>query len=415
MNIKELSIEQFTKFVNASPLGTHYQSLNYALLMSEYGYEYELVGMFNEYNQLKAASLILFRKISGRYKYGYAPKGFILDYFNKEIVKEFSNALVDHYKKKHVVFIKLNPEIAISELDKDSGIPTYNWNYEIKDILKDSGFMKLKDNLYFESALPRFSAVINLKNYDITKVSKNTRNKINRAKQKGLHIEDAERSGMDILDSFTPSDHDNEPFYFKDLFNVYKKNDMVDLFLVSIDKEEYLIDAKRLFEEEEIRNNKLSQTLTVSNMQKDINKKMDSDRKLVYYANDVREATEMNKNHSKVYVAGALVIKYHNRIQIILSGYNRKYKHFNPNYFLHHEILEYYKDKYEYAELGGITGDFTMANPYRGLNKFKLGFNPKVYEYIGEYDLPINEKLYIKYRSNGTLARLLNKKNIKRK
>ena len=64
MSIRELTIDEFNAFVRNSPLGTHYQTFNYALLMGENGYEYELVGMFNEYNQLKAASLILFKNFA---------------------------------------------------------------------------------------------------------------------------------------------------------------------------------------------------------------------------------------------------------------------------------------------------------------------------------------------------------------
>ena len=188
MSIRELTIDEFNAFVRNSPLGTHYQTFNYALLMGENGYEYELVGMFNEYNQLKAASLILFKNLKMHYKYGYAPKGFILDYFNQEIVSEFAALLKNYYKKKKVVFIKINPEIAISEIDKETGLKTYNWNYNILGIMEKAGFKKLKDNLYFESILPRFSAVVSLKNYSMNSVSKNTRNKIRRAHHKGLHM-----------------------------------------------------------------------------------------------------------------------------------------------------------------------------------------------------------------------------------
>ena len=52
------------------------------------------------------------------------------------------------------------------------------------------------------------------------------------------------------------------------------------------------------------------------------------------------------------------------------------------------------KDKYDYVDLNGITGDFSDSNPYKGLNQFKLGFNPYIYELIGEFDLVINPKLY---------------------
>ena len=413
MSIRELTIDEFNAFVRNSPLGTHYQTFNYALLMGENGYEYELVGMFNEYNQLKAASLILFKNLKMHYKYGYAPKGFILDYFNQEIVSEFATLLKSYYKKKKVVFIKINPEIAISEIDKESGLKTYNWNYNILEIMEKAGFKKLKDNLYFESILPRFSAVVSLKNYSMNSVSKNTRNKIRRAHHKGLHIELAEKSGIDILQKFIKNKRTINEYYYKDYYNVFKKDDMIDLFLVSIDSEEFLMNSRELYEKELEINNRLVSLLNRENNKRNLNKKMDSDRKILNYKQDVKFATELNTKKDKVYIAGALVIKYQNRIQILMSGYDKKYKSFDANYYLHDEILKYYQKNYDYAELNGLTGDFSKENPYLGLNEFKIGFNPRIYEYFGEFDLPLNEKKYLKMRSNGELAKIFNKPNQK--
>ena len=76
--------------------------------------------------------------------------------------------------------------------------------------------------------------------------------------------------------------------------------------------------------------------------------------------------------------------------------------------------MEYYQNKYTYFDLNGMTGDFTSENPYYGLNEFKLGFKPKVYEFIGEYDLIINEKKYKNLLVNGTLAKLFNKTDLKK-
>lgn len=413
MSIRELTIDEFNAFVRNSPLGTHYQTFNYALLMGENGYEYELVGMFNEYNQLKAASLILFKNLKMHYKYGYAPKGFILDYFNQEIVSEFVALLKNYYKKKKVVFIKINPEIAISEIDKETGLKTYNWNYNILEIMEKAGFKKLKDNLYFESILPRFSAVVSLKNYSMNSVSKNTRNKIRRAHHKGLHIELAEKSGIDILQKFIKNKRTINEYYYKDYYNVFKKDDMIDLFLVSIDSEEFLINSRELYEKELEINNRLVSLLNRENNKRNLNKKMDSDKKILNYKQDVKFATELNTKKDKVYIAGALVIKYQNRVQILMSGYDKKYKRFEANYYLHDEILKYYQKNYDYAELNGLTGDFSKENPYLGLNEFKIGFNPRIYEYIGEFDLPLNEKKYLKMRSNGELAKIFNKPNQK--
>lgn len=412
MVIKEISVDEFQEFVNSSPLGTYYQTRSYALLMGNYGYDYDFIGFINEYNQIKAASLILIKKEKS-IKYGYAPRGFILDYFNQELLSSFTEELIKYYRKKHICFIKINPEIAISEVDPKTGVKTYNWNYDIKEILENNGYYKLKDNLYFESILPRFQAVVSLKTFNEDALTKNCRNKIKKGIHKGLHIELSEKSGIDILQRFIKKKKHTNPFYYKDYYNIFHREGMIDLFLVSIDSGEYLINSRKLYEEELERNAILNEELKRKSNKKIINKKMNSDRKLLAYKNDIQEATELNKIKDKIYIAGALVIKYKNRVHILISGYDTKYKNFAPNYFLHYQIMEYYKKEFDYIDLNGMTGDFTKENPYNGLNQFKLGFKPKIYEYIGEYDLPILPAKYKKQRLNGNLAKIFNKPDIK--
>ena len=141
---------------------------------------------------------------------------------------------------------------------------------------------------------------------------------------------------------------------------------------------------------------------------------MNSDKLLLTYKNDVQKSTELNKKKMNTYIAGALVIKYQNRAHILISGYDKKYKDFDPNYFLHNELIKYYQKNYDYLDLNGLTGDFTKENPYYGLNQFKIGFNPRIYEYIGEYDLVIDERKYKKERNSGNLAKIFNKPDNKR-
>lgn len=414
MKLKELTILEFEEFVKKNPLGNHYQTSDFGILMSEEGFEYDLIGMVDEYGEVHASALVLIKKISLKTKYGYSPKGFILDYFNQQLLKEFTESLKEYYSKKNVVFIKLNPEIAIAEIDLKSKAKTYNWNGQIRDFLGDLNYFKLKDNLYFESRLPRFNGVVNLKELSLNNFTKTTRNKIKRAMAKGLEMEPSERSGIDILYNFIKNKKEKDEFYYKDYYNIFHKKNMIDLFLVSINTKEYLLNAKEAYEKELENNTYLNRLLINNNTQKNINLKMNSDRKLLSYKNDVLEATERNSKNEKIYIAGALVLKYKNRVQILISGYNKKFKRFNPNHFLHYKLMEYYKDNYSYFDLNGMTGDFTKENPYYGLNEFKLGFKPKVYEFIGEYDLIINSKKYHSLLANGTLAKLFNKKDNKK-
>lgn len=406
--IKELRFNEFEEFAKNHPLSNHYQTINYAMLMTEYDYDYDLIGYY-ESNELKAASLIVFKNITNFKKYGYAPRGFLIDYLNPHLLERFTKELINYYQKKNIVFIKINPELPVNEIDNNTKNSTCNKNIIAKNYLNDFGYFKLKDNLYFESRLPRYAAFINLKEYDENKLKKNTRNKIKRAENKGLSYEIVQNNGIDVLFDFIKKKRDKDSIYYKHYYNVFKKTGNVDIFLIKVNYNEYLNNAKLMYEQELEINGELNKNLIENRTPKNINKKMESDKKLLAYKNDVLEATKGSKTIGSKYIAGALVVKFNNRIDIVVSGYDTKYKRFNANYFLHNSIINYYKDSYEILDMNGMTGDFSDKNPYSGLNNFKLGFNPKIYEFIGEYDLILKPSIYKKLYNNGTLARALNK------
>ena len=207
---------------------------------------------------------------------------------------------------------------------------------------------------------------------------------------------------------------DNTEYYYQDYYTVFDKNDSVDLFLVSIDYNEFLQNSQYVYNAELEKNNKLNEKLARSNSEHTINTKMNSDKILLSYKNDIMEATKGISDNKQVFIAGALVIKHNNSVSIVFSGYDQNYKRFAPNYFLHYSLIKYYKDNYDYLDLNGMVGNFTEENPYSGLNRFKLGFNPQVYEYIGEFDLIVEPKSYDILLSNGILAKEFNKKDIKK-
>ena len=178
MKLKELTIFEFDEYAKNHPLGSFHQSSNYAIFMSENGYDYDLLGLVDEDNNIKAASLILYKRIGLFNRYGYAPKGFLIDYYNPSLIKEFTEALKKYYYKKNFAFIKINPEIAIGEIDLKTHFTKYNQNQMIESTLEGLNFKKLKNNKLFEAKLPRFNAVLILKNTTLNTVDKRTRNKI---------------------------------------------------------------------------------------------------------------------------------------------------------------------------------------------------------------------------------------------
>ena len=406
MYLRELSLDDFKDFVQNNIIGNAYQTVSYAMLKAEEGYDYEFIGLISNQNII-AAALILFKKIGSHY-YGYSPRGFLVDYSNIFILETFTREIKEYYKKKGFVFIKINPEIAIGKLNKKTGNIEYNTNYAIISNLNKCGYKKLKSNFNFEALLPRINAIVNLENFDLDKVSKNTRNKVKKAIRKGLVLEQADISKVNIFYDFIKDKINRDEFHYNDLYNVFSKGHDIDFFLVKVDYKYYLINSQNYYEHELKKNNNFTEKIIRKNTPTVINAKMNSDRALLSYKNDITEASKHLNTNETIYVAGAMVIKFNNRITIYVSGYDKELKRYPSNYFLYYAILYFYKDKYKYADLNGVTVD-SIDNPYHGLNLFKNGFNPDIYEYIGEFDLVIDEHQYNHLLKSGMLAKEFNK------
>lgn len=406
MFIREMSLAEFKEFANTHFIGNFHESINYALIKAEEGFEYEFIAYGAD--DIVGAALILYKKIGSVY-FGYSPRGFLIDYSNDYLLEDFTNKIKEYYKNRNFAFIKINPEIAIAKLNKDTMNFEYNENYKIIDMLTKNGYKKLKNNMNFEALLPRVNAIIKLGGYDYNNLSKNTRNKVKKGIRKGLILEKANPDKLNIFYKFIKNKINRDEYYYNDFYNVFSKTLDVDLMLVKVDYKAFLINAQEAYNEELRRNASFNNKLITNSNANAINAKMNSDKALLSYKNDIAEASKNLNTGLETYVAGALVIKHQNRVIIQISGFNKAMARFSPNYFLYYALIKYYQQEYKYLDLNGITADLSKENHYYGLNRFKMGFNPDVYEYIGEFDLVIDEKLYDKLLKSGALAKEFNK------
>ena len=413
MKIRQLSIFEFDKFALSHPLSSYYQTSNYALFQSEQGNDYDLIGLVNEKNEIIAASLIVIKKINIFFSYGYAPRGFLMNYYDEAIIKEFTTKLKKHYYNKNVAFIKVNPEIEIGQIDFKKQSITYNRNRNITNTLKKYNFKKLSGNKLFETKLPNYNAITILKEYNFKNLPKNARNKIHKGENSGIYIEKGKRDDIRTLYELFKLKKDRPLSYYINYYNAFSKNDNIDIFLLKIDFEKCLINLREKYEKELELNNKLNDKVLSNNTPDVLRRKMTSDKNLNDYNQNIAIATQNLAKQKELIIGGAITIKHKNRINIMISSYNKQFKHYSPNYYLHHAIIEYYKKDYDFIDLNGITGDFSKENPYKGLNEFKQGFNPLSFEYIGEYDFIINHGLYKSMEENGILAKEFNKKTKK--
>ena len=399
MKIVELTSTQFDDYASKSKLTNYYQTSKYAILMSNHGYAYDLIGYIDETNgdKICAASVILNKKIKGSVRYGYAPKGFLIDYYDRALLESFLRALKDYYKRKGYTFIKFNPEIMIGKIDQNNKYSAeYNTNVSIIDTLKSLGLKRRQEQVEFELMEPKYQGFVNLKEFNFKKINRNYRKKIRHSISEGMKLVIGDVKQMDVFYEMIKHKTEHDIIYYRDLYNVYNKDNSIDLLFVKINFQSYLEYVKKGYEKEQIENEKWNEIIAQNPKKSNITAKMNSDNKLQGFNSKIIDATNCLKEKSEAIIAGALVIKHHNIITVIDAGYDLKFKHLNPNHFLYYAIMERYKPYFSFCNLGGISS-FDSNAKYAGLNSFKLKWKPLLFEYIGEFDFAISEYSFKKF------------------
>lgn len=416
MVIKEISRTEFDSFSKNHPLGTFYQTSMYGEVMSKCGYTDLYIGGYLN-DTLVAGALILSKNISLNVKYGYSPRGFILDYSDLDLLNDFSKSLRKYFNKKNYGFIKINPMVIYSDVNaKDNTKKVNETAVRIFDDLVNNKYQKLKNNVYFESLLPKYNPILNLKTFNYDNLDKKLQSNLEKIGHKGLNIYKGDIYNLNDLYELTKRKEDVSPDFYKYLYKTFNEKNMIDLFLVDVTYHTYL----EYLQEEVIIELDINERLNMLFQQDPKNKqiyseKMLSDKKLNELHSEMADVNEkILRGITKETVAGALVIKYKNVATIYTSGFIKDYKRLLPNHYLHYMLINKYKQEgYYFMDLNGITGNNSKDNPYKGLNDFKLSWNPKVYEYIGEFDFIISQNKYALLWSTHALHREFDKKDLK--
>lgn len=398
MKIVSLNNNEFEEFANNHTLRNYCQTLNYAKVMVDKGYSHEFIGYKDDSNNIVGASLILKKKIGTFAKFVYAPKGVLIDYYDTELVKKFMKDLCSYYKKRGYSFLKINPEIIIGEIKKETFNTTYNQNVNIIDTLKDFGFKRRREIYPLDFLYPRINPYINLKKYEETIEISDINETANR---NGFSIEIGTKKDLDTLNEFINNKYNNDINYYKNILNNFGNN--AELVLLKINYEECLINARERYHKELENNNYYNELIQNDNSEASILGKMQSDKDLLKYKDEVVHATEGLKYNKIKYVGGAIIIKYQNRISIIADGFEENVLYTKE--YLYNYLINKYKDNYEFIDLNGLASDNKETSKYYDFNKTKLQFNPTIYEFIGEFDIVLNEILFKKIQSKGLLSK----------
>ena len=422
MKIRELTNEQFEDFLKTSKISSMYQSVEYALTMNNQNYKAMYLGLEDE-GTIKAASLILIEKLN-HFKYALAPRGFLIDYTNYELLSTFTNLLKKFLGKKHIMAIKINPIIIKSKYNPKMKNTTNDEKYEeIFKNLTNLGYFHLGYNNFFEGLKPRFESIINInKNINelFQSVNKNFKTKIKKANFEGIKIYKGSDEDLEYLYNQAKEKYPRNLIFYQDIYHYFQKNNKVDLYYAKIDTKIYLQSVQVMYQKQVEKCN-LANSLVFKNREKNnnkaINKKLYEENILNTIKNELVYATNLLRDKPEgIVLASAIIIKHQKCAYLFMDGYNSDYKKFSAKHLLMWKLIEKYSlEKYRKFNLGGIA-NFSLKekeNPFKGLNEFRLSFGSTGYEYAGDFELKTNKFLYFLYQTLSPILKQFSKKKIK--
>lgn len=401
MEIKQLTNKEFNNFINNFKNKSIYQTPEYGFVMNHENFDTVFFGL-EDNNKIIGASLILIQNIDN-FKYAYAPKGFLIDYENKELLKIFTEKIKKYLGKLGIVAIKINPIVVKNIYSNNNEIIYENNEYNnIFNNLKGLGYNHLGYNNYFEGLKPRYEAIldINKSYYTLFKnIKKQNRTKIRGAEKLGIKIYKGNINNLDYLYVHTKNKYPRELEYFKNCYNYFSKNDNIEFYFAKLDTVKFLKNATKNFQEQEEICNKIDKEIMNNNSL--LKEKMENDKLLDKYKSNLIYATKLlSKYPDGVVTSSALIVKNDKTINLLMDGYDTNFKRLNSKNLLIWKLLQKYSELgYEKFNFGGITNPNLKDNKYSGLNEFKLSFNSNIYEYIGDFELITNKPLYFIYKN----------------
>ena len=385
MKIIELTETQFKNYSKLHSSRNYFQTIEYSKVKSNYNKL--LLGFINENNNtIMGATLILEKKI-GKFKIGIVPGGFLIDYDNDSLFKDFINTLKNYLKIKNYVYLTV---------DNKATYKMYNKNNEV--IYFDTNIIKLLDELSFVKVNKESKRKVVLEtettpNETYNMFNYNTRRNINLALRRAISIFKDENNNINTLLNLTNNGNDK---YIKSLLdNFNTENNTAEIYFAKIDLENYINNYRFILKEEDKRNDRLNERMQNPNIKKTmsfINKKMKSDKLISKYNNEINKATRAYTKYPNGAIIGAILILKNNReIYFLDEGYHKELSHFYSSHLLKWEIIKkYISEGYKIFNFGYIKN----MDKKNGNYMFKMGFGSKVYECIGTYDLIINKWLY---------------------
>ncbi len=380
------------------------------------------VGMVNENDELVCAALLLEKKLPLGYSYLYAPRGYVIDFTNNELLKLFTLEIKDFAKESKCIFIKIDPDVIINQTNCNGDkVETKYDGINIYNNLKKMGYKHLGFTKNFETMQPRYTFRIDMER-DFEEIennfSKTTKQRIKKANDLDVDVKTGTKENIKDFFNLMAITENRKDFvtheldYYEALYDIFSKEDLCNIFLGTVDLN-HIIDKY----ESELKdiNNELDELNKLDSLSKTQNtKKKENEKRKEKLVNDIEKYKKDRTEYgSKVILNAHFIIEYGNKAWVLYAGNHNILTETGSNYLVYKDHIKYYYDKGTkiYDQFGTI-GDLENEHLI-GLHDFKKKFGGDYIEFIGEFDLITNKFMYFVFNKLVPVYRNMIKKSAK--
>ena len=396
MELVTLSKKEFDAVALKGEITNFQQSSNWGRFMDgDIFHAYYVGGKVK--GKIVAVTLLLAKEIKFfKERIFYAPRGFIIDYKNKELLNEFTNQIKKFVKEKKGIMLKIDPYVPLNIRDENKMIIKGDIsNQYIIDNLLECGYIEANKNIQ-----PKFISRINLKENTLDDVFNNFSSKarqiIRRNEKLGFKVKELDFKEItkliDLINQKEGSKYKVKPTidFYRDLHQAFGDN--LKLMGCYFNKKMVTNNISKMIDEIQKRKED-----RIGNYQ---NSKMTADyfiAKEEDYDKDILRLNSLldyfnNCNDEEILMSIGLYIIVGNEVLLKDSGSYFEYKKFDASYTLNYEMIKYASiNGYTYYNLYNVGNILSANNNLEKAYLYKKNFEKNVTQLIGEFDLVIDK------------------------
>lgn len=422
--LEKLTKEEFDMYAKSHICNTFYQSSSWGELKALTGWESHLVGIKNN-GKIIAATLLLSKQLPIIHKkMFYAPRGFLLDYKDLEMIDSFTQEIKVYVKNNQGIFFKINPYLSYQQRNVNGDILENGINNkEVVNHLKKLGYQHVGlTNDYGKELEPRWISVLDIENQTLeelfSSMRETTRLDIKNSYKHSLKLVEIDETRLPEFKRLMEHTGERRGFadrslsYYKRMYEVFSKDDNIKIMLVEFD----IVACLENLQEEKLQTEKRIEPLKDAKGGKGQRKCIQYQDKLNNINSKIKELQLLPKEKgNSIVVAGGLFMTFGTQVVSLFGASYKEYMRYNAQSFLNYEMIKYaVENGYKTYNFLGITGHFEENHPMYGLFNFKRGFNSNVIELIGEFTYITNPFYYNIYKTMFGLYRKVKRMKVKK-